>query len=377
MDFAQRVREIIDEKKNDGGNDDEKIIKAIASGIGKSPRTVYRVLAGQRYAKLSEQKVFATVLGVPIERLLQTDVRNIHDEIDMMMDEKKADLEAAYLKALEYNRIAIGISERYDAARLVGKVLYNSRKWEEAGHWWLDAYVLAQQIGEPSKIYEACKSVLIISLRRKRHTHVERILSEIGGFLNDDHVKLGEIYFFCGAIEYNLKNYDEALLCFEKSLRENQLTNDEYLIGKALHNVASCHLKQNNLLVAKAMYEQAMDNLKNANAITRLTTVDEYVETLEKLHQHDKALALINDSIQSLKDMVQPGHRNLLAKFLLHKSLILKNNSWAEEALELIEADTAVRIRIMRYLLDFYLRGGDAVKALYYHENISALEPGV
>lgn len=111
---------------------------------------------------------------------------------------------------------------------------------------------------------------------------------------NDTATKIGAFYYYAGVFGYNAKEYEKAILNFNKSV-ENQ-----YEIGSSFQYIAQCYYEQNDSLKAEKILLEAADKYPNEEKIIYIL-IDFYTPKGE----YEKAFIYIDKAIQMSPDNAQ------------------------------------------------------------------------
>ncbi|MBL0387859.1 hypothetical protein JJB07_14555 [Tumebacillus sp. ITR2] len=370
--FGRRVKEIIEDlvemAKEDGQKAlIEEYVQSIADEIRMSTRTVKSILAGDRpVTKISEQELIAKAIGLPLARILQLDTCNLLERLETLLkaDCTEEEIAEALAKANTLYKRAVGRTERCICLNHLGRAQFKAGFTNDAHVTWKEAFDLAVKLANPDLTFKICNNLMITSLRKRRYSDFEKVLDQAEPLLEGDQERIGRLYYFRARVAIQCDEIREAKEHLLASMDHLTMTSDRFMIGDAQHNLAEYELRYGSQEKAIEYFEEAVHNLESAPIFQKLMTTQAYADALYKIGNIIKARQI---ALESIELMGPYPYHDIKAQFMMLISRIDNNPEAAEKAF-FLKVGTDVKLQLSEFLLDFYLRVGDASKALYYHE---------
>lgn len=364
--LGRRIREIMKEKGAAFTN------TALAIRMGSSRDTIRRMLMDERELFKYELEKISEALGESVSRILQEDVSELVNEIESLLA-RTFDLHQGVELAEKFFHLSIGATERCKANIYMGKVFFQSRRYEMAHPYRVEAHRLATEIKDTygeSELFDMTTIDLITSFTvRKDYANAHVLLDVAQKVLNDNPKRLGAIQYSLAMIAYNAGRHEEARDQLYGSLESFKRTLDEREIGQALHNVAFIEFELRNFDTAKELFEQAIQTLAEFEKV-QLISLKDYARLHHNIGDRQHAIQLIEQALAQADKLSTPP--DLHSKLLLLHSIYTGSKEGALNVLDLPDAGDQMKFYACQYLMDYYCRKGDSLLLMEYYKRADA-----
>ncbi|HEU4963001.1 MAG TPA: helix-turn-helix transcriptional regulator [Bacilli bacterium] len=367
--LGRRIREIMEEKG------DAYTVTALAIRMKLSRHTVSRMLKDKRLLFNYELENISNALGVSVDRILQTDVQELVEELDSLIYHLY-DLQRAKKLAEKFQSLAIGATEKCEANIRMGKLYHELQQYEIAHEFRAEAHRLAKVVkksfNDSGQFDRTIRHMVTSCTVRKDYTNAYQLIDEAKGLIRDDPKRLGGIYYSLAMIAYENGRLHEARDQLYRSLDSFRKSEDVHEIGSALHNVAYIEYKMGEFEKSKALFEESIATAEDF-PLDRIFAIKDYAKVLDKLGHTETAIQLLENQMELINKMQMP---DLYAKMILLHSTF---TGGIEGAVEIVESEAVAdqhRLIACKLLMRHYRLLNDSESLMSYYIKAEELTAG-
>jgi tetratricopeptide (TPR) repeat protein len=359
--LGQRIGEILEERGSAFS------IRAFSARIGMSKDMLSRMISGDRYISPSELEQIANGLSLTVARLKQQDTAQLLEEMQKLVDsEDKTD--KALSIGLKIKNIAIGCTERFIVGNLLGNAYYVLNRFDEAHFEWLEANEHAKKIAdrykETNSLYRVMTNLVLSFTARKDYVGLNTLVGQLKPLFEPFPRRLGVLYYSTATTAFHTGNLKEARSLFIQALEQFELTGHATDIGLAQHNVGFLEYMLGNLEQSKQYYEKALETFPTMEIQRRLVSIKDYVKTLLKLGEVDKANEMIREAFEVLETIDLPSRR---AQFMILHAIVNEDISTAAQVVMMEGTTNDLKRIACKFLMEYYCRIGDSENLMRYY----------
>lgn len=358
--IGRRIGEILEERGSAFS------IRAFSTRIGFSKDMLSRMISGDRYISPSELSKIAEGLSLSIARLKQEDTQEQLSELMLLLENKKNNQRALSI-ALKIKEVAVGCTERYIVTNELGKAYHALRMYNESHAEWLEAREYAQRIvdkyQDTEPLYNVMNNLVLSFTEQKDIFGLSALVGQLKQVFTPYPKRLGTLYYSTASTAFFMGNYREARDNYLLALAQFELHGDSIYIGKSEHNVGFAEYKLENYRRAKEHFERAIEKLSEYDE-QKLISMKDYIKTLLKLGQKQRAAENISSALQQLELLDLPLRK---AQFLLLHAIVHEDLSAAEQVLAAEGIPVSLKLTACKFLMDFYKCIGDAENLMRYY----------
>lgn len=325
--LGQRIGEILEERGRAFS------LRAFSGRIGIGKDTLKRMIDGDRPISRSELAKIAEGLKLSVERLKQEDTRNLEEELTVLFRSLR-DRRRAVTVATELVSVAVGCSERSHAAHRLGKAYFHIGDLEAAHESWMKALQFAERMeekyGDSKKLYEVLMDLTVTVTEREEYERLTEMVERLKILFADDHERMGILHYSMARMENHRGDQNRVREHLMLSLHRLQQTTFKEKIGSAANNLGYFEYIHKNYEVAKKLYEIAIENFQQ-NSDSKLHVTKEYVKTLLKLGETEKAIEISEEICKKLR---VNGQEKWVAQFYLLLALAKRDVRYLESLFE-------------------------------------------
>ncbi|TCP59023.1 tetratricopeptide repeat protein [Tumebacillus sp. BK434] len=290
----RRIRELMKEKGS------RYSMTAVANRLGISRETLRLMLNGEREIFMFELEKIANDLKLPLARILQHDIQDLHEQLQEKKDNLQ-DMDLAMELAKQRYTIAQGLSEKAYALLDIRYLYAFQDKWTEAEEVSLTAQELILQIGlteqEDEVLFRLQNHLVTIYQFTKRYEKALEVLKSMKQLNRDLPVRIAAFHHNMGICLHGLNKVEEAKESFHKALELLQDLDRQEWIGRVYFCYAYLEYCEMNYHRSKELINKALQHLKTE--VMRIGAVRDLAKVLLKLRDHQAAEALILETLQS------------------------------------------------------------------------------
>lgn len=361
--IGRRISELMQEKG------EAYSIRAFAERIGISRETLRLCLIGERPFTPSTLEKIAHGLGVTVERLRQVDSCQQEQELNRLLTGKnrtKIMMLRAQSIALELVELALGTTERGIALNNLGRAQYLQHHYNDAHATWLKAMEYAKRLQEhhtdSTLLNHVTANLMLTYTIRKEYSLLEDVLTYVESLSPPDPESLGIAYTTRMNRQNDLGNLEQARAFAYRSLEHFEQTHNERQIAIAMINIAHFEYCLGDREASAKTLEKTIQFVSDHHDLLAIA-VKEYVKTLIKQGEHDKA----SEMVTRYQDVVKE-YPEYWGKLQILYSVAAAEPSIAESVSENKAMSYQVRYLACKCLFDTYLKKGDSATALEYYK---------
>lgn len=339
----RRIRELMKEKGS------RYSMTAVANRIGISRETLRLMLNGEREIYMFELEKIAADLKLPVARILQHDIQDLHGQVRESMVSLKEMEAAMELSKRRYER-ALGLSEKAHALLDIRYLHTFQQQWTEAEQVSLAAQELILQIGlteeEDELLFKLKNHLVTIYTHTRRYAKGLETLHSMEPLIEKSKTRMISYYHNKGICLYGLFRVQEAKACLYKAAELQQALGMKESLGRVCFFVGYIECRELNYSRAKEMFQESLRYLQTD--IMRVGSAKDLAKVMLKLGERQAAERLIRETLQSetVKQNMEMEARLLI---LLAKTLDLPYHAEAV-------AGNAKYPQNMRFLAARFLR---------------------
>ena len=358
--IGHRIGEILEERGSAFS------IRAFSARIGMSKDMLARMIAGDRYISPSELKLIADGLSLSVARLKQEDTNRYIEEVAMLLENDEK-FDRVLQIATELKKVAVGCTERFFVSDAIGKAYYLSMRFEDAHEAWLEAKHYAEMIthryGNTDHLYRVMHNLVLSFSERKDFAGLKELVQKLNPVFEGFPRRLATLYYSTAAAALHVGNYIEARENFLRSLERMQEFGRVTDIAIAEHNVAHTEYMLGNYEIAKSYHERVISKLDNLEEFLLIAYKD-YTKTLLKLGEVEQARSIVLKCLLKVERLNLPLRR---AQFLMLHAIVNEDPNSAEQVLLYEEIPNDLKRLACRFLMNYFMRIGDAVNLMRYY----------
>ncbi|PWK12826.1 tetratricopeptide repeat protein [Tumebacillus permanentifrigoris] len=359
--LGRRIEEI---KKEKGGYYSNV---AMAGRIGTNHETLRLMWKGKREIYTFELDKIAIDLKLPVERILQVDVKKETEELIALLLERKHPDKTLKL-ALKLADQALGLSERCNAMLRLGQAFNDSYQFIESKNALEQAHQLAlrtkEHYGETDILYSVMYQLMASYTAIRDFKSASDLLNEIMPFFEETPSRLSSISYQKAMIEESNGNIVAAHKFAVESVQHAKESGNQVLLAQTKFNLAHFEFKMANYSKSQVLLTDAIKEF-DQDSRSRIITRKEIVKTLLKQGLKSSAVTVLETAIVEARDM---NWRDMLGKLLILYTLATDQPSYAKAILDDNGYSLKIRYLACKCLLEHYRLSGDAPMFLHYHE---------
>lgn len=366
LELGRRITEALEEKKAEKG--DAFSIRAFAKRIGMNYETLRLTCRGERPVRPSELEKIAEALGTTVARLKKEDTKKVEQELHRLI-KKRTDLHRALQIAQTLVSSAIGYTEQFESRTNLGVVYYQLNRFRDALEAWSMALPYAKSLHEMYDdllpLSKVTTNLILLYTRIKDYSALSNFLSTVDETLEHfDNEYAGTLHLSHAIAAHSVGDLETCREKIYKHLHYQQLTESARSRGIGLQNVGYVEYLLGNYMAAKEYFEKAIECLEDELDL-KYISVKDYAKCILKLKQTDKAIQLIEQSLQELNSLDLPViHAKLL---LLHATTTNKAES-ADSVLAIENAGEDLHKMACDFLMKHYAKLDDSPTVLKYYK---------
>ncbi len=359
--LGQRIEEI---KKEKGGYYSNV---AMAGRLGIHTETLRLMLKGKREIYTFELEKIAKDLKLPIDRIMQSDIRNQTDELNELLRKRtKEMLQRAWVIVNELVAGAMGLSEKGNSLNSLAKVQYFQRSFDDAHTTWLKALEYAKKLHEQyakKHLLNIVTANLMMTYSiRKEYSHLEELLDVVELAFANDPLKMGMAEYTRMKIQEERGDYELAKQHAHRSFKYFEETGSNEQIGNGLINLAHCEYRLGNYRASANALAEAIEFVKPFENILILA-VKEYVKSLMQLRDYPTVVKMV-EAYHTLA-LEYPDY---WAKLQIMYTFAKDDPSYAERIACDLHLDVNIRYHACKSLMEFYSEKRDFESVVRYYE---------
>jgi tetratricopeptide (TPR) repeat protein len=357
--LGRRIEEL---KKEKGGYYSNV---AMAGRLGMHTETLRSMLKGKREIYTFELDKIAKDLKMPVERILQEDVREEIEQLETLLELREKPTIALEI-GLKMEEQAIGVTERCHALHRLGRAFENTHQYQEYNNELRQAYQLALQIqdqyGDSNAMYSVMYHLMASYTAIKDYVTASKILDEILPFFVETPKRQSALCYQKAMIEETNGNLRKALQYATESLKYAEESKIPVLVAKTRLNLAHFHYQLTDYRTSRELLEPAIDGLSE-DTRTQLIARKELVKTYLKMHVKELALDQIEIALVDAKDIMW---MDMVGKLTILLTLSTNNPSHAQSVLDNERHSLKIRWLSCRCLRGYYKALNDGAMFLHY-----------
>lgn len=339
-------------------------LRAVAARVGINREEFRRMLVGRKDLRKVDLYKIVDDLGLPLERVMQTDIQYDSAQIEWCLKNLK-NLGRAKELAESVLEVSLGVTEKCVALNNLGRVLYEMRQHAHAHELWCKAHQLATEsnIEDNSELYNKILGNLLLSYTMLKDYHnAVKIMEQVQVVSGQRADYMADCAYTLAMISYDQGDYEGCKEQLEKSLELYRTTGEKDNIAISIRNVANINYVLGNLIQSKHLYEQAIGMMENLVPI-RLRAVKDYAKVLLKLGYNAEAEIVVMNALEEIKAHMD---FDLQAKLLLLLALIRDDADIVIPVLK-VEISRNMRNIVHEFLIQNYAEKGDLESSLKYY----------
>lgn len=364
--LGRRIEEIKKEKGNYYST------QAMAGRIGVHPETLRLMLKSKRDIYTFELEKIAADLKLPVERILQEDVR---EEAELLIGSLKlmSNPPESLEIAKRLSEKAIGLTERCYALKRLGKAYFNAFAYEESTKTLTAVHEMARKIhelyGETDALYSVMYYLMESFTAREDYETAAKILDEIRPFFVETPERCSAVSYQQAKFEESRGNNHAAKQFSIQSLRHAEETGIANLIAKTQLNLAHYEYLTFDYHRSRELLELAIEGL-GEDAMSLLIARKELVKSLLKLGEVEQAITELQIAHAEAKEM---NWLDMEGKLQTLWTIATGDSHFAESVFQETDHSLKVRYLACKCLQSHYKRIGDAEMYLHYHKEAEKL----